>query len=205
MKNFLKLFFALFSVVIFAQRPMTADESATFIRNFTAGSKSIKTLQTDFTQTKKSAMLDKPAVSTGKMAYQNPSLLSWKYITPKPTTMISRDGKLFVTSKGKTTEVGAKNRAFEKISRLMIGSANGALFADPDFRVAYFKNGGTNIVRFSPAAKDLKKFIRQMELHFPEGKYTVSQVKLLDSSGDETAIQFRNTKINEALPRGSFN
>lgn len=187
-----------------AQTQMSIPEIKAFVTNVVKQSQDIRTIQADFTQTKTVAMLKKPVISTGKMAMQMPNTLSWKYLTPSPTVMISKNNRLYLSQNGKQTTLDAKSKMFEKINKLMVGSANGSMFADPDFYVLYFKDANGNIARFLPKNRQLARYVKQLELLFPAGKATVSQVKMTDPSGDVTTIAFKNTKINEALPAGAF-
>lgn len=204
----MKIILFILSIFLFAtmnaQTKMTIPEIKAFVTDVVKQSQSIRTIQTDFTQIKTMEMMNKPIVSTGKMAIQMPNTLSWKYVTPSPITVISKDNKLFVDNKGKQSTFDAKSKMFEKINKLMVGSANGSMFTDPDFSVIYMKDGSTNIARFLPKNKQLAKYVKQLELYFPVGKPTVSQVKMTDSGGGLTTISFKNTKINEAIPASAF-
>lgn len=204
MKHILVGLLMFFGSIASAQTKMTIPEIKTFVTKVVTDSRNIKTLQTDFTQTKSSKMLDKPIVSTGKMTMQMPNQLSWRYVTPTPLTVVFRDHQLYVNNNGVRKRFDAKSKMFEKINKLMVGSANGSMFTDPDFYVLYFKDSIGNTARFLPKNKQLAKYLKQLELYFPAGKATVSQMKMTDASGDITNISFRNTKINEVLPAGAF-
>ena len=97
-----------------------------------------------------------------------------------------------------------QGKTFEKINKLIVGSSNGKMFSDPEFAVAYFKNGTSNIAKFTPKSAQLLKYIKQIELHFPKNQTTVSQVNMTEASGDTTNIVFKNTKINAPIPASEF-
>lgn len=200
------ILFALLGVFVrgFSQTAMTIPELKSFVTQVVTDSKNIQTLQADFTQTKTNDMLAKPVISKGKMAMQMPNTLSWKYISPTPISLISKNGKMYINNRGRKSEFDAKSKMFEKINKLMVGSANGSMFTDPDFYVLYFKDNGKNIARFLPKTKQLTRYVKQLELYFPAGLPTVSQVKMTDANGDLTTIDFRNVKTNAALPADAF-
>lgn len=183
---------------------MNNIEIKAFVTKISQQNKKIKTLQSDFTQTKKMDFLDKAIVTTGKMALKSPNLLSWMYTKPYQYTVIFKDNKIFVNDQGKKSSVDVKSKMFEKINNLIAGSTNGKLFNDPDFSVAYFKNGNTVISKFFPKNAQLKKYIRQVDLYFPNAATTVSQVNMLEASGDTTSIIFKNTKINGEISASVF-
>ncbi|KPE51317.1 LolA family protein [Chryseobacterium indologenes] len=183
---------------------MSAAEAKAFVSKVSSEAKEIKTLQSDFTQTKKMDFLDKSIVTYGKMSLKTPNMLSWRYTKPYQYSIVFKDNKIFINDQGKKSSVDAKSKTFEKINKLIVGSSNGKMFNDPEFTVAYFKNGNFNIARFIPKSAQLLKYIKQIELHFPKNQSTVSQVNMTEASGDTTNIVFKNTKINAAIAASEF-
>jgi outer membrane lipoprotein carrier protein len=197
--------FLLISSFTFAQNTaMTSAESKAFVAKVSSETKEIKTLQSDFVQTKKMDFLDKNIVTQGKMSLKSPNTLSWKYIKPYQYSIIFKENKIFINDQGKKSSVDAKSKTFEKINKLIVGSSNGKMFSDPEFSVAYFKNGNFNIAKFTPKSAQLLKYIKQIELQFPKNESTVSQVNMTEASGDTTNIVFKNTKINAPISESEF-
>jgi outer membrane lipoprotein carrier protein len=197
--------FLLVSGFFFAQNTaMTGAEAKAFVTRISSETQQIKTLQSDFTQTKKMDFLDKNIVTYGKMSLKSPNMLSWKYTKPYQYSIVFKDNKIFINDQGKKSSVDAKSKTFEKINKLIVGSSNGKMFNDPEFTVTYFKNGNYNIAKFIPKSAQLLKYIKQIELHFPKNETTVSQVNMTEASGDTTNILFKNTKINAPIPASEF-
>jgi len=195
----------LISSFVFAQNtPMSTAESKAFVTKISSETKEIKTLQTDFTQTKKMDFLDKNIVTHGKMSLKTPNILAWKYTKPYQYSIVFKDNKIFINDQGKKSSVDAKSKTFEKINKLIVGSSNGQMFNDPEFSVSYFKNANSNIAKFTPKSAQLLKYIKQIELHFPKNQSTVSQVNMTEASGDTTNIVFKNTKINAPIAASEF-
>ncbi|WP_294202494.1 MULTISPECIES: outer membrane lipoprotein carrier protein LolA [Chryseobacterium] len=198
---------ALLSVsgLFFAQNTaMSGAEAKAFVSKVSSETKEIKTLQSDFTQTKKMDFLDKNIVTYGKMSLKTPNMLSWKYTKPYQYSIVFKENKIFINDQGKKSAVDAKSKTFEKINKLIVGSSNGQMFNDPEFSVAYFKNGSFNIAKFTPKSAQLLKYIKQIELYFPKNQSTVSQVNMTEASGDTTNIVFKNTKINAPVAASEF-
>ncbi|AZA55483.1 LolA family protein [Chryseobacterium sp. G0201] len=197
--------FLLVSSFFFAQNTaMTAAEAKAFVTKVSSETKEIKTLQSDFTQTKKMDFLDKNIVTYGRMSLKTPNILSWKYTKPYQYSIIFKDNKIFINDQGKKSSVDAKSKTFEKINKLIVGSSNGKMFNDPEFSVAYLKNANYNVAKFTPKSAQLLKYIKQIELSFPKGQSTVSQVNMTEASGDTTNIVFKNTKINAPISASEF-
>ncbi|GAA4165344.1 outer membrane lipoprotein carrier protein LolA [Chryseobacterium ginsenosidimutans] len=197
--------FLLVSTLFFAQNTaMTGAEAKAFVTKVSSETKEIKSLQADFTQTKKMDFLDKSIVTYGRMSLKTPNILSWKYLKPYQYSIIFKDNKIFINDQGKKSSVDAKSKTFEKINKLIVGSSNGQMFNDPEFSVTYLKNANFNIAKFTPKSAQLLKYIKQIELHFPKNQSTVSQVNMTEASGDTTNIVFKNTKINAPISASEF-
>ncbi len=189
----------------FAQNTaMSGAEAKAFVAKVSSETKEIKTLQSDFTQTKKMDFLDKNIVTYGRMSLKTPNMLSWKYTKPYQYSIVFKDNRIFINDQGKKSAVDAKSKTFEKINKLIVGSSNGQMFSDPEFSVAYLKNGSFNIAKFTPKSAQLLKYIKQIELYFPKNQSTVSQVNMTEASGDTTNIVFKNTRINAPVAASEF-
>lgn len=202
--NIISFLLLLFGVFTSAQTKMNAAEIRQFTNLVSAESKKTKTLQANFVQTKKMDFLNKDLVTSGQMALQAPGMLNWKYTKPYQYSVIFKNGKMHINDQGKKSTFDAKSRNFEKLNKLIIGSANGNLLNDPDFTVSYFKYSSGNIARFIPKSAQLLKYIRQVDLHFASNQSVVSQVNMLEASGDTTTIVFKNTKVNAPVPASVF-
>ncbi len=197
--------FLLISGFFFAQNTaMSGAEAKAFVAKISSETKAIKTLQSDFSQTKKMDFLDKNIVTYGKMSLKTPNMLSWKYTKPYQYSIVFRDNKIFINDQGKKSSVDAKSKTFEKINKLIVGSSNGQMFNDPEFSVAYMKNANFNIAKFTPKSSQLLKYIKQIELYFPKNQSTVAQVNMTEASGDTTNIVFKNTKVNAPVAASEF-
>lgn len=197
--------FILISSLVFAQNTaMSGAEAKAFVAKVSSETKGIKTLQSDFIQTKKMDFLDKNIVTQGKMSLKTPNTLSWKYTKPYQYSIVFKENKIYINDQGKKSSVDAKSKTFEKINKLIVGSSNGQMFNDPEFSVSYFKNGNFNIAKFIPKSAQLLKYIKQIELQFPKNETTVSQVNMTEASGDTTNIVFKNTKINAPISASEF-
>ncbi|MEA1851020.1 outer membrane lipoprotein carrier protein LolA [Chryseobacterium sp. MHB01] len=197
--------FLLISGVFFSQNTaMSGAEAKAFVAKVSSETKGIKTLQADFTQSKKMDFLDKNIVTYGRMSLKTPNMLAWKYTKPYQYSIVFKDNKIFINDQGKKSSVDAKSKTFEKINKLIVGSSNGQMFNDPEFSVSYMKSANFNIAKFTPKSAQLLKYIKQIELYFPKNESTVSQVNMTEASGDTTNIIFKNTKVNAPVAASEF-
>lgn len=202
--NIIALLLLFFGVFTSAQTRMTTAEIRNFTTQISAENKKIKTLQANFVQTKKIDFLNKDLVTSGQMALQSPGLLSWRYTQPYQYSVVFKNSKIYINDQGKKSSVDAKSKNFEKLNKLIVGSTSGNLLNDPDFTVSYFKHGPHNIARFIPKSTQLLKYIKQVDLYFAQNQTVVSQVNMLEASGETTNIVFKNTKVNAPVPATVF-
>ena len=207
MKTKIFILFTFFHLTIFAQESkMSNAEIENFKKDIIADSKKIQTLTADFTQYKVMSFLDKPIVSKGKLYLQNPKAMRWNYIQPIDYNVIFNNGKIYINDEGKKSSVDLQgNKKFEKLNQLIVGSVSGNLFDTNDFVITYVKTDKSRIAKLQPKIKDVKKYIKEIQLTFYSGQSTVTEVKLIEPSDDYTKILFTNKSLNKTINASVFN
>ena len=186
------------------EQKMTAQEIVKFKETVESQSKTIKTIKTDFVQLKHMDFLTKDIESSGKLNFKSPNTLSWQYTKPYQYSIIFKNNKVYINDQGKKSTVDAKSKIFEKINKLIIGSVSGNMFDDKEFTISYFKTKQHYIAKLIPKTAAIKKMIKQIDLYFPLKENTVSEVKLIESSGDYTKITFKNKITNAKIDDSVF-
>ena len=206
MKTKFFILFAFFSLTIFAKESkMTNTEIENFKKDVIADSKKIETLTADFTQYKVMSFLDKPIVSKGKLYLKNPKSMRWNYSQPIDYNVIFNNGKIYIKEKKKKSSVDLQgNKKFEKLNQLIVGSVSGNLFDTNDFVISYAKTDKSRIAKLQPKMKDVKKYIKEIQLTFYSGQSTVTEVKLIEPSNDYTKILFTNKSLNKTINASVF-
>ena len=176
-----------------------------FKKDVIADSKKIETLTADFTQYKVMSFLDKPIVSKGKLYLKNPKSMRWNYSQPIDYNVIFNNGKIYINDEGKKSSVDLQgNKKFEKLNQLIVGSVSGNLFDTNDFVISYAKTDKARIAKLQPKMKDVKKYIKEIQLTFYSGQSTVTEVKLIEPSNDYTKILFTNKSLNKTINASVF-
>ncbi|SHI67673.1 LolA family protein [Flavobacterium terrae] len=204
----IKFFTILFSFTVsigFAQeQKMSNSEILNFKNEVTKETKNIKSLKTDFVQYKHMDFLSKDIETSGKMVFKAPNLLNWQYTKPYQYSIVFKNNKIYINDQGNKSTVDAKSKMFEKINKLIVGSVSGNMFDDNEFTITYFKTKDYNIAKLFPKTATIKKYIKEVNLFFPENESTVSQVKLIEPSGDYTKIVFKNKQVNAKIDDSAF-
>lgn len=207
MKTKIFILFAFFHLTIFAQESkMSNVEIENFKKDIITDSKKIQTLTADFTQYKVMSFLDKPIVSKGKLYLQNPKAMRWNYTQPIDYNVIFNNGKIYINDEGKKSSVDLQgNKKFEKLNQLIVGSVSGNLFDTNDFIITFAKTDKSRIAKLQTKLKDVKKYIKEIQLTFYSGQSTVTEVKLIEPSDDYTKILFTNKSLNKTINASVFN
>lgn len=207
MKTKIFILFVFFNLTIFAQEnKMSNSEIEKFKKDIVSDSKKIQTLTADFTQYKVMSFLDKPIVSKGKLYLQNPKAMRWNYTQPIDYNVIFNNGKIYINDEGKKSSVDVQgNKKFEKLNQLIVGSVSGNLFDTNDFIITFSKTDKARIAKLQPKLKDVKKYIKEIQLTFYSGQSTVTEVKLIEPSDDYTKILFTNKSLNQTINASVFN
>ena len=188
-----------------AQNRLSENEIKAFKSNVQKVSQSTKSIQSDFTQTKKLSVLDNTIISKGHLAFKAPNLVKWEYTTPYKNSAIFKDDKLLVNNEGKKDEMDlSSNRLFRSLNTLIVNSIKGDMFDETQFEISYFSSGAHYLVKFIPKDKRLKKFISTFELKFDKTSSQVNEVKLIEPNDDYTVIEFKNKQINSTIPESVF-
>lgn len=167
----------------------------------------LQALQADFRQTKEVGMLAEPEVSTGLFQYQKPNRVLWKYVEPRPVTMVIADGSMTTwyphLDKAERMEV----RSFENRIFRYMGAGTGAireLGKYFDFRFIEDRRKNEYVLELSPKTKTLAKRISSITIWIDGETYFTKGFEYVEGDGDLTRFEFSNVKLNPKLPADAF-
>jgi outer membrane lipoprotein carrier protein len=205
--RFLFPLFFLFTNTLFSQSElkMSNVEITNFKERVSQKAKSIKTITTDFNQSKHLDFLENTIESKGQMLLNNQGFLKWQYFTPNKYSIIFKNNSVFIDDNGKKSTANVDQKLFNKISALIAGSIKGNIFNDNAFVYDFFKSEKKIIVKMKTVDTSVKKYISNIVLTFDENEALVDQVKLIEPSGDYTLIVFQNRKLNVTIDDKEFN
>ncbi len=195
----------LFLNFCFGQTVLSDKEKQVFKARVQEKANKTMSITSNFEQSKYLEMLSEPIVSNGKLVFQSPETILWKYTTPKAYSVIFKDEMLYVDNDGKKDEIKlSSNKVFRSFNELIVNSIKGNMFQEDKFEISYFKTTEGYFVKFFPKDKRMKRFIAAFELTFTKDTSEVSQIKLIEPNNDYTVITFSNRKTNVAIARDTF-
>lgn len=201
MNKIFSFFFIITTSFLFAQgKKMSQSEIQLLQQNVQKTATKTKTVISNFVQKKHLDFLANDITTYGKLAFKSPNLVKWEYTKPYRYSVVFKEENLLVNDGGKknTINIGS-SELFKRMNKLIVKSISGDMFDDDEFTISYIKNATAYVVNFSTKNADFKKFISQFVLHFSPKTYEVTQVKMIEPSGDYTTIQFKNRIQNSPL------
>ena len=125
----------------------------------------ILSLEADFVQTKTSALVLEPQVSTGHMSYRSPDYLRWAY--DKPQVLVWE-------MNGQETNV---NPQVQKLLRMIMASVSGEAQDDAKMQ------------------RESKRLFRSVNIVMDERNGAAQRVEMIEKNGDITLIEFSNVQV----------
>lgn len=201
-----KLLYVLFllACTVTAQTPLSSAEATVLKKKVQQQAQKMQTMTVDFVQLKHLDFLSNDIETSGNLALKQPNLVKWEYTTPFKYSVLFKDNMLYINDDGKKSDVNmGSNKLFGQLNNLIVNSITGDLFKENEFDISYFKAANGNQVLFIPKDSKLRKYISQFKLFFNTEGY-VTQVKMIEPSGDYTIISFSNRKLNNPLSDAVF-
>lgn len=210
MKKFITLFFVLFiSVSAFCQlaRETTGQERDDFFNKISQVSKETKTLTCDFTMIKNSTLIQDMNESQGKMYFQAPHKLHWKYTSPNKSALIVNEQNVVLKNADGTTNTTVNTRMLKGLSDLIISTIDGSGLQDEKLFITtlyfYPVTGSEYRLYLKPKGR-LANMYESIEIVFNK-EYLANFIKLTEKNGDTMKISFSNHKLNQPLDNKLFN
>lgn len=196
------LFFSVLAVK--AQTPLSSSEATALKKQVQEQAQKTQTMTVDFVQLKHMDFLSNDIETSGNLSFKKPNLVKWQYLKPFRYSVLFKDQTLYIDDDGKKSDVNlSSNKLFGQLNNLIVNSITGDLFQEQDFEITYFKVADGSEVVFIPKDSKLKKYLSQFHIFFSVQAY-VSQVKLVEPSGDYTSILFSNRTVNKPIADAVF-
>ena len=195
----------LISVAAQAQTFVPAKDEAALRKKITEASQRISTIQCDFTQEKNLSMLSEKAVSKGRFYFKKESNVRLEYLAPAKNLIVMNNGKLLMKDDKKTTQMDMhRNRAFQQLNNIIVGSINGNLFNGKDFSARFFEADKQVKIELRPLSKTLKGFLSTIVIVLEKKDFTANRIEMNETSGDNTILSFNTKEINGSVDDALF-
>ncbi len=175
------------------------------VRRVTEAQREVTTLRARFRQTKTSALLLDPAVSTGTFLFRAPDRVRWEYEAPDRMVVIF-DGTVLTTwapgsRRLDRVKVSARQRRFVRV----LAGTQPLDDLLRHFRVTLARNpaGGDRLL-LEPTEAALRRKVRSVRLDIDPRLHLPVAVEYVEADGDTTLYEFMDLRVNEPIPDDAF-
>lgn len=159
----------------------------------------------EFTQEKTLSVLEEVIVSKGTFHFKKENKVRWSYVHPFKYLIVINGQKMYINDEGKEKEYDVKsNKMFREINKVVIGTVQGNLFKNADYKSDFFENAGFYLVKMIPVDPKMREFLQEIHLYFDKKDLTVARLKMMEQGGDFTLVNFTNKKVNAGIPDQQF-
>ena len=150
--------------------------------------------------------MDDKLRSEGKFWFVAPNKIRWQYEKPYHYTIIMNAGKMQVNDDGDKYSMDMRsNQLFQQMNALITESIQGKLLAEgQDYEQHFYENPKNYIVSFSPKDKNLKAYLKTIEIYFSKENGQVQALKMIEAAGDYTFIKFDKRIENKDISVSIF-
>lgn len=167
---------------------------------------SITSIRTEFSQKKELKILRNPLVSEGRFFFRAPGDFRWEYTSPIESILVAEGGDVERYVKRGTSWVQETDPGLEAMGQVlqnMSGWLTGDFASSPHFR-AELDAGQPVRVILLPREGSVSSFIERVILTLSPRPGVLDSVEIVESPGNSTLIEFRNTEINVPLGNDLF-
>ena len=168
-------------------------------------SKTVNSIESDFTQEKNLSLLSEKILSKGHFVFKKENLLRWEYNTPYKYLIVINKEKIWIKDDKKTSKYDMNsNKVFKEINDIMISCVQGNIFKSGKFKVAYFENEKYYKLELTPLQKNMKESLKKINMYFDKSVTSVSKLDMIEPNDDYTTLEFINKKLNGTVADNIF-
>jgi outer membrane lipoprotein-sorting protein len=183
---------------------LVADQSAVKAKLEKAAAET-NDIFSEFVQEKTLSVLEEVITSKGTFHFKKENKVRWSYTSPFKYLIIINGQKMYINDEGKQKEYDVKsNKMFREINKVVIGTVQGNLFKNADYKSEFFENAGYYLVKMVPVDVKMREFLQEIQLYFDKKDLTVSRLKMMEQGGDFTLVNFNGKKVNAGIPDQQF-
>ncbi|HQE13237.1 MAG TPA: outer membrane lipoprotein carrier protein LolA [Flavipsychrobacter sp.] len=199
--------FSLFPLVAWAQPKgyTSVKNTTTFETELSNANAGIRTINSDFSQTKNMALLAEKVKSKGKFYFMKEDKIRIEYTQPFSYILVMNKGQVLVKDEQKTSKVNTKNsKALQSVNRIMIDCMRGTILSNPDFKASVFESGNSYLIALIPSQAAMKNMFSGIDIYLTKKQFDVTRLVMKENGGDLTDMNFSNAQHNQPLNETLF-
>lgn len=206
--------FTFFLLLLLIVTPLSSQETYKpvndineFKSRLSGMSASTLSIAADFIQEKNLSVLSDKIISKGKFYFKKENNIRWEYTEPYKYLIIISNNQLFTKDeKGQKQYDIQSNKMFQEMNKFITGCINGDILKNTkDYKIEYYENPHKYYVKLIPYSEKVKQMLNEVHIYFDKANLSVDGIKMVETEGDYTKIDFVNKKMNIEIPVEKFN
>lgn len=162
-------------------------------------------ISAEFTQTKVLDIIMEKLESKGTFKFKKENKIRWEYSSPFQYLVIINGMKIYINDEGKKKEFDVKNnKMFREINKIVVGSVQGNLFENQDYKSRFFENEQVYHIIMQPVNVKMQEYVNEVNLYIDKKDLTLKRLKMSEKSGDYTLVDFHGHRVNHGIPDKVF-
>lgn len=160
----------------------------------------VKSISSDFVMEKNLSIAQKPLISKGHFYFKNPGFLYWSYESPFVSGYLLENSKVYswkyIGSKKKVEDITKQTYAKRMIEFIYMFLSMDMEKISQVYDIKEPENG----LELYPKKNVKGNTLEKIKLYFNLENSIVTEVNIIDKSGDNTIIKFNNSLTNTDIP-----
>lgn len=194
------LTFLLFCTLISAVNTAAEEDIHAVLGRLEAKAVQVNSMESNFVQTKKLAMFDKPLILKGKIFLKKPGQFAWHQIEPIRYSLVIKgnsvrqwDGETGRVQEVSVTDNPSFSVAVKQMTEWFSGTYTGLL---KDYTATILKQSPL-VLEFVPRQNSAtSNLLKKVEVVFREDERYVREIYIEEKNGDTSRLKFTETKLN---------
>lgn len=188
-----------------AQNFKAVKDTSALKQRIESMSKTVNSIESDFTQEKNLSMLSEKITSKGHFKFKKENMLRWEYNTPYKYLIVINKDKIWIKDEKKTQKYDMNsNKVFKEINDVMMSCVQGNIFKSGKFKVAYFENEKYYKLELIPQQKNMKESLKKINMYFDKSVTSVNKLDMIEPNDDYTTLDFVLKSQNAPLQDNIF-
>lgn len=179
-------------------RPVTDD--GYFRTHYAQAAERTQSIKSSFRQEKNLSMLSEKINSDGVFYFKKNNKVRMEYTKPYKYLLIINGDKILIQDQQKRKVYSAgDNKLFKVINNVIVDCVQGKALDSSDFQTKIYESDKGYCLDLVPQAKEMRKLFTTIRLSIGKADFSIDQLEMRESMGDNTVITFVNKQLNTAI------
>ncbi len=167
----------------------------------------VTSFKAKITETRLLAVLEKPEILRGELAFESPGKIRWDYREPEQRTYVLADGHVigWIPSRNRVEKMDVERREARLRRMFAIGQGTDALLKDFTVTLAAASTvPESDELILVPESRRMRKRVSEIRMWIDRGNDLPKQIRLVTGEGDSVEFALSSVQVNPRLAADAF-